>query len=134
MPPPHSLALLFVTVLFVTVSVPSFQMPPPSLALLCDTVVFVTMSVPLFAMPPPSPLVLPFSIVKLFKKAVPALMVNTDPLYPVPLRVPEPSRVRFSPMVKFPVQVPCTISVEPGGALLMAVCRLPPALQFTIVV
>ena len=36
-------------------------------------------------------------------------------------------------MVKFPVQVPCTMSVDPSEAALMAVCRLPPALHFTIV-
>jgi hypothetical protein len=85
-------------------------------------------------MPPPSLLVLPFSIVKLFKKTVPALMVNTDaPPNPVPLKVPEPCRVKLCEVVKFPVQVPCTTSVAPGNAAPMAVCKLPPALQFTVV-
>ena len=83
MPPPDALvAVLPLTVLFVTVSVQPLQkMPPPELLVLLPlTVLFVNVTVLLSKMPPPKPAVLPLTV----------LLVNVS-VEVTPLTMPPPA-------------------------------------------
>ena len=71
MPPLSKAAALPLTVLFVSVASPEFEIPPPApSAVLPLTVLFVSVSVPRLKMPPPLLVVSPLVIVTLESSSV----------------------------------------------------------------